>query len=131
MGRTGQILYSVCLGDVRRGSVYCEARKTSASQSLSSCVSKGGECVWLKAGGSEVGVGGGVEDRGREGGGGARGAEPIGVPWRMKGEGTQRAGKGSERMMGMSLIMSVWDARAAVDKEPAESMLRVQKARLG
>ena len=87
--------------------------------------------MWLKAGGSEVGVGGGAEDRGGEGGGGGGGAEPTGVPWRMKGEGTQRAGKGSERMMGTSLIMSVWDARAAVDKEPAESMLRVQKARLG
>ena len=94
----------------------------SASWPLSSCVSKGGECVWLKAGVSEVGVGGGAEDRGGEGGGGARGAESTGVPWRMNGGGTQRAGKGSERMMGTSPIMSVWDARAAVDEEPAESM---------
>ena len=111
--------------------MYCEVRKTSASRSLSSCVSKGGECVWLKAGGSEVGVGGGAEDRGGEGGGGAGGAEPTGVPWRMEGEGTQRAGKGSEKMMGTSPIMSVRDAQAAVDEQPAECMLRVQKAGLG
>ena len=55
----------------------------------------------------------------------------TGVPLRMKGEGTQSAVNGSERMTGMSPIMSVREARAADEEEPAESMLRVQNAGLG
>ena len=55
----------------------------------------------------------------------------TGVPLRMKGEGMQSAVNGSERMMGTSPIMSVCEARVAVEEEPAESMLRVQNTGLG
>ena len=76
-----------------------------------------------------VGGGPGVCD-GKEGG---RGVPLVstGAPWRMKGEGTQSVVNGSERMMGTSPIMRVREAGAAADEEPAEFMLRVQKAGLG